>query len=199
MKYIITESQYKRLIESEEEVFTIPSIRVFGGGEDGWKNLQKFLQSKGNPPFSVSGNVNVDFNFYTLGKLVSVGGDLDLRDNDIWGLGDLKSVGGDLIMWDTYVNSDTLGNLEYVGGNCDLFQCRVDNLGKLKHVGGTLSLSYSNVSSLGKLKYVGGDLEIFGSRIQKRYSIEEIKSMVDIQGDVITEDPHDNNIFGYWG
>jgi hypothetical protein len=202
MRYIITESQYNRIIESEEEqeVFQIPSIRIFGRGSDGWENLQKFLQSKGNPPFSVKGNVKVDFNIDdTLGKLVSVEGNLSLRENIISDLGELKSVGGYLDLMDTYVNSGSLGNLEYVGGDCDLFQCRVNSMGKLKHVGGTLSVSYSNISSLGELKYIGGDFNIFGSRIQKKYSEEEIRSMVDIKGDIVTIDPNDDNVIGWWG
>ncbi len=202
MKIIITEGQYKRLFETEQEqkVFEIPSIKNFGASnEDAWENLQKYLQSKGNPPFSVKGNVKVDFGIDTLGKLVSVGGDLDLRENIISDLGDLKSVGGDLILWDTYVNSGSLGNLEYVGGDCDLFQCRVKSMGKLKHVGGTLSVAYSNITSLGELKYVGGNLDIFGSRLLKKYSEEEIRSMVEIKGDIVTIDPYDNNVIGYWG
>jgi hypothetical protein len=202
MKIIITEGQYKRLFETEQEqkVFEIPSIKNFGASnEDAWENLQKYLQSKGNPPFSVKGNVKVDFGIDTLGKLVSVKGNLNLRENDIWDLGELKSVGGYLDLMDTYVNSGSLGNLEYVGGDCDLFQCRVDSMGKLKHVGGTLSVAYSNITSLGELKYVGGNLDIFGSRLLKKYSEEEIRSMVEIKGDIVTIDPYDNNVIGYWG
>ena len=199
MKYIITESQHKRLFEEEQKVLQIPSIRIFGRESDGWETLQKFLQSKGNPPFSVKGNVKVDFNIDTLGKLVSVEGNLNLQEIEILDLGELKSVGGYLNLIDTYINSGSLGNLEYVGGDCDLFQCRVNSMGKLKYVGGTLSVSYSNILSLGELKYIGGDLNIFGSRIQKKYSEEEIRSMVDIKGDIVTIDPNDDNVIGWWG
>lgn len=191
MKIIITESQYKRLFESEQKVLVLPTISVFGKGKEGWETLQEFLQSKGNPPFSVNGDVKIEFGNMSLGKLVSVEGDLNMHEYNIGDLGDLKRVEGNLILWDSYVDSGTLGNLEYVGKNCDLFQCGVKSLGKLKYVGGTLCLAYSNVKSLGELKYVGGDLEIYGSKIKKKYSEEEIRSMVDIQGSIITEDPEE--------
>jgi hypothetical protein len=50
MKYIITESQHRRLFEEEQKILHIPDIRIFG---DDWDNLQRFLESKGNPPYSL--------------------------------------------------------------------------------------------------------------------------------------------------
>jgi len=191
MNIIITEGQYKRLFESEQEVIVLPTIKVFGKGREGWETLQKFLQSKGNPPFSVDGDVKIEFGIKSLGKLVSVNGDLNMGGYVIGDLGDLKRVEGSLFLSDSYINSKSLNNLEYVGENCDLFQCEVKSLGKLKYVGGTLCLAYSNVSSLGELKYVGGDLEIYGNNIKNNYSKEEIRSMVDIQGSIITKDPEE--------
>jgi hypothetical protein len=189
MKIIITEGQYKRLFESEQKVLVLPTIKVFGKGKEGWETLQEFLQSKGNPPFSVNGDVKIGFGIKSLGKLVSVNGDLNMHEYSIGDLGDLKRVEGNLVLWDSFIVSKSLGNLEYVGENCDLFQCEVKSLGKLKYVGGTLCLAYSNVSSLGELKYVGGNLEIYGNNIKNNYSEEEIRSMVDIQGSIITKDP----------
>jgi len=34
---------------------------------------------------------------------------------------------------------------------------------------------------------------------KKKYSEEEIKSMVDIKGDIVTIDPNDDNVIGWWG
>jgi hypothetical protein len=78
MKIIITESQYNRILKEEEEqkVLHIPSLKFFN---DDWDLLQKFLKSKGNPPYSI-------------------GGDLDLRKRQIESLGNLKSVGGNVFL-----------------------------------------------------------------------------------------------------
>jgi hypothetical protein len=57
MKIIITESQYKRLIEQEEpEVLHIPSLKYFNND---WNFLQEFLESEGNPPYAIDGYLNL--------------------------------------------------------------------------------------------------------------------------------------------
>jgi hypothetical protein len=115
MKYIITEAQHKRLFEEEQKVLHLPSAKVFGG----WDELQKFLELKGNPPYSLGGNLyleesSVEF----LGNLISVEGDLYLYNTPINSLGNLTSVGGDLDLLGTSIKS--LGNLISVGGDLDL-------------------------------------------------------------------------------
>ena len=56
MKIIITESQYKRILKEEEEqkVLRIPSFKFFNHD---WNMLQRFLEEKGNPPYSIGGNL----------------------------------------------------------------------------------------------------------------------------------------------
>ena len=98
MKIIITESQYNRILREEEEqkVLHIPSLKFFN---DDWNLLQKFLKSKGNPPYSISGSLDLEFkSIESLGNLTSVGGDLDLRRTPIESLGNLKSVGGNVFL-----------------------------------------------------------------------------------------------------
>ena len=58
MKIVISESQYKRLIEAEEEqkVLRIPSLKFFN---DDWFILEKFLDHKGNPPYSIGDRKSV--------------------------------------------------------------------------------------------------------------------------------------------
>ena len=93
MRIIITESQYKRILkeEKEQKVLRIPSLKVFG---DDWYELQKFLESKGNPPYSIGGDLDLyGTPIKTLGNLISVGGDLDLEKTPIVSLGNLTSVG----------------------------------------------------------------------------------------------------------
>jgi hypothetical protein len=102
MKYIITEAQHKRLFEEEQKVLHIPDIKVFG---DDWDVLQKFLESKGNPPYSLGGDLYLfDSTIESLGNLTSVGGDLDLRDTPIESLGDLQTVGGNLYLENTPIS-----------------------------------------------------------------------------------------------
>jgi hypothetical protein len=113
MKYIITESQHKRLFEEEQKVLHIPDIRIFGND---WDNLQRFLESKGNPPYSLGGNLDlVGLKIESLGNLVSVEHDLYAYDTPLKSLGSLTSVGGLMDISNTQIES--LGNLSFVGGS----------------------------------------------------------------------------------
>ena len=113
MKYIITENQHKRLFEEEQKVLHIPDIRIFG---DDWDNLQRFLESKGNPLYSLGGNLNlVGLEVESLGNLVSVQHDLYAYDTPLKSLGSLTSVGGLMDISNTQIES--LGNLSFVGGS----------------------------------------------------------------------------------
>ena len=101
MKIIITESQYNRILKEEEEqkILHIPSLKFFN---DDWDFLQKFLESKGNPPYTISGDLNLnDLPIKSLGNLISVGGHLNLFRTSIQSLGNLTSVGGYLYLSDT--------------------------------------------------------------------------------------------------
>ena len=117
MKIVISESQYKRLIETEEQkVLRIPSLKFFN---DDWFLLQKFLEKKGNPPYSIGGDLDLQYSpIETLGNLQFVGGYLSLQDTSIESLGNLKSVGGYLNL--AYTLIESLGNLQYVGGDLHL-------------------------------------------------------------------------------
>jgi len=116
MKIIISESQHRRLFEEQQQVLQIPSLRVF---DNDWNQLQKFLKSKGNPPYSIGGNLYLeDSSIEFLGNLESVGGDLYLYNTPIKSLGNLQSVGDDLDLQGTSIKS--LGNLISVGGDLDL-------------------------------------------------------------------------------
>jgi hypothetical protein len=113
MKYIITEAQHKRLFEEEQKVLHIPDIRIFGND---WDNLQRFLESKGNPPYSLGGNLDlVGLKVESLGNLVSVEHDLYAYDTPLKSLGSLTSVGGLMDISNTQIES--LGNLSFVGGS----------------------------------------------------------------------------------
>jgi hypothetical protein len=118
MKYIITESQHKRLFEEEQKVLHIHDVKVFGG----WNNLKRYLELKGNPPYRIGGDLDLSFTHTrTLGNLQSVGGELDLANTDIQYLWKLKSVGGPLILRNTSATGLAFfGDLKHVGGYLSL-------------------------------------------------------------------------------
>jgi hypothetical protein len=113
MNYLITESQLKVIVEEEQKVLRIPDFRIFGND---WDVLQRFLKSKGNPLYSLGGNLNlVGLNVESLGNLVSVQHDLYAYDTPLKSLGKLTSVGGLMDLSNTQIES--LGNLSFVGGS----------------------------------------------------------------------------------
>ena len=150
------------MIETEEEqkVLRIPSLKFFN---DNWFQLQEFLEKKGNPPYSIGGN-------------------LDLRKTPIESLGNLQSVGGDLDLRDTSI--EFLENLTSVGGDLDLFKTPIKSLGNLTSVGGYLDLQVTYIESLGNLQSVGGDLYLYETPISKKYSEKEIRQMVSVGGGI---------------
>ena len=113
MKIIISESQHRRLFEEEQKVLHIPDIKIFGND---WDALQRFLKSKGNPLYSLGGNLNlVGLEVESLGNLVSVQDDLYAYDTPLKSLGKLTSVGGLMDLSNTQIES--LGDLSFVGGS----------------------------------------------------------------------------------
>ena len=159
MKYLITERQYHILKEEEEKVIHLPSIDYFGG----WYDMQSYLDKKGNPLYSIDGNL----------KLIKT---------PIESLGNLTSVGGDLLLVNNTIKS--LGNLTSVGGNLDLRKTLIKSLGNLNSVGSSLFLEYTSVESLGNLTFVGGSLDLKDILAFKKYSIKEIEKMVDVEGKI---------------
>jgi hypothetical protein len=178
MKYLITERQYKLLME-EQNVLELPSLDYFGD----WETLQKFLKKRGYPPYSINGNLDLkEIDIESLGNLMSVGGDLDLYRTNIKSLGNLVSVGGDLDLRET--NIEFLENLMSVGGDLDLFGSDIKSLGNLMSVGGSLDLYDTNIESLGNLVSVGGFLDLRETQLSKKYSKKEIKNMINVVGDI---------------
>jgi hypothetical protein len=178
MKYIITESQYRFLTEDKDQkILKLPGLDYFGS----WKNMQKFLEKRGNPAYSIEGNLDLgDINIETLGNLVYIRGYLDLSQSTIESLGNLEYVGGNLYLYDTKITS--LGNLKSVGGYLNLTQSNINDLGNLEYVGGNLYLNETPIQSFGNLKSVGGNLDLKGTQISRMYSKNEIREMIDVSG-----------------
>jgi hypothetical protein len=160
MKYIITEHQYNLLLEQEEQILRVPFV-AFGND---WNVLQRFLERRGNPPYMIMDN-------------------LDLRRTDIESLGNLTSVGGDLNLKHSEIES--LGNLTSVGGYFNLEGTKIKSLGNLTSVGLSLNLFNSEIESLGNLISVGVSLNLYSTPLSRKYPTEEeIRSMVEVRGDV---------------
>jgi hypothetical protein len=181
MKYIISERQYRLLTEDEDrKILKLPGLEVFGD----WEGLQAYLNKKGNPLFSISGDLNLrESRISDLNGLVSVGGNLDITESQIRSFNDLVSVGGNFKLRFTDVRS--LQNLKRVGGDLDSYDNNsLEDLGELEYVGGYLDLSRTKIQSLGKLKYVGGNLELFVTSLSKRINKEEIRKQIEIGGKI---------------
>ena len=161
MKIIITEDQFEKL--KEPKVLHIPDISWFGrkNEKENWNTLQIFMNRRGNPPFTI-------------------GGDLDLYEANITDLGNLQSVAGDLDLYKSKI--EDLGNLKSVGGHLDLRQSKIKDLGNLQSVGGYLDLNKTKIEDLGNLQSIGGDLILQDTPISEKYSEEQIRQMVDVKG-----------------
>jgi hypothetical protein len=182
MKILVTESQYKKLLkeEKEQKVLHIPSLKIF---DDNWDMLQKFLELKGNPAYSIGGYLDLSHtDIQSLGNLTSVGGDLDLEGTPIKSLGNLTSVGGVLNLYDRPIRS--LGNLKSVGGDLDLRGTPIESLGNLISVGGSLDLYGIAIESLGNLQSVGGYLDLIRTPLSKTYTEKQIREMVNVGGNI---------------
>ena len=149
-----------REYSEEQKILHIPSLIYFNND---WNTLQRFLQLKGNPLYSIGSNLDLSYTpIKSLGNLTSVEGDLDLENTSIKSLGNLTSVGGDL----------------------DLRHTSIKSLGNLTSVGGDLILKNTPIKSLGNLESVGYNLYLENTPISKKYTEEEIREMVNVEGDI---------------
>ena len=76
-----------------------------------------------------------------------------------------------------------IGAVQYVTDGAD-----IETLGNLEYVGGDLDLGHSNVESLGNLKYVGSHLYLLYTLLSEKYTEEEIRDMVEVIEDIVMED-----------
>ena len=180
MKTMENKTQHNMLME-EQKILHIPSMKIF---DNDWNLLQKFLERKSHPPYTIGGDLKLrGIKIKSLGNLRSVGGSLDLRETNIESLRTLQSVGGYLDLFGTDIKS--LGNLQSVGGGLDLYDTKIQSLGNLRSVGDDLDLRHSNIESFGNLRSVGGELYMYLTPMAVKYSKEEIKQMVQVDGSII--------------
>jgi hypothetical protein len=169
--------------QEEEKLLKIPGIRFFNND---WNLLQKFLESQGYPRYSIGGDLDLRrTDIESLGNLVRVEGYLDLRKcQNFQSLGNLEYVDGHLNLYGCE-NLQSLGDLEYVGSVLNLAYTSIESLGNLVKVDGNLDLaSCKNLQSLGDLEYVGGWLNLHDTPIRIKYTEEEIRNMVEVDGKI---------------
>jgi hypothetical protein len=150
--------------EKEQKIFRVPGLDFFHENKwEAWKILQKVLEVRGNPPYTI-------------------GGDLELRGKAIKSLGNLISVAGHLDLLNTSIES--LGNLTSVGGNLFLEDSPIKSLGNLISVGGDLGLRKTQIESLGNLQSVGGNVFLRETPLSKMYTEKQIRKMVNVDGEI---------------
>ena len=71
-----------------------------------------------------------------------------------------------------------------VSGYLDLRGTQIKDLGNLESVGGNLYLEETPIKDLGNLQSVGGSLVLGGTPMSKKYSEQEIRQMVQVNGDI---------------
>ena len=74
--------------------------------------------------------------------------------------------------------------MEHWEGDLNLYGTPIENLGNLESVGGSLDLRGTSIENLGNLESVGGYLYLEGTPISKKYSEQEIRQMVQVDGDI---------------
>ena len=72
-----------------------------------------------------------------------------------------------------------------VGSYLELHTCEIDSLGDLESVGGHLDIRRTNIKSFGNLKWIGGSLFMGNTPLSKKYSEEQIRQMINIEGEIL--------------
>lgn len=131
------------IIMNNDKILNFPNLNIFGG----WDDLQDYLTKKGNPSYSIDGDLDFrfDYSLTSLGSLVLVKGDLKLSFTKIESLGNLTSVEGFLNL-SGCKNLTCLGNLSYVGGGISLINTPIskthteEDIKQMIKVGGSIYL-----------------------------------------------------------
>ena len=113
-------------------------------------------------------------------------GDLNLYKTPIKSLpSNLKTVGGNLSLTNTPISS--LPSDLTVGGSLNLYNTPITTLPSNLTVGGYLHLRNTPISSLPSGLKVGG-LYLINTRLSRKYTIEQIRQMIEDTGGYVGED-----------
>jgi len=191
MKLIITESQYRRLIESEEEESLLydfsssKEYKIYKDDPELWDEI--FLKKKKKDGINYAGyyikdNVIIKGDVDELEYLVKVDGDLDLTNSKIKSLPRLSEVGGRFDL----TNNESIKSLpELVKvGMIDLYGSNVTSLPKLKEVG-NIYLKFSKIESLPLLEIIGGGLYLSYETDEKEYPLKYLPKLREVGFDFV--------------
>jgi hypothetical protein len=199
MKLIITEEQYRLIIENEESgnLFFVPEdiLRIDNGIGKMLKLYNMRKESKGWNGIKVIG----DLNFYEMDadsvediinfvkEVVYIGGMLVIPNGeDIeFNFSKLKVIGDDLKAADIEVIK--LPELEIVKGIVNLKDSGIEELPKLKRVDGYLNLTLSGIRSLPELEYVGSTLGLRQTEIEDLPKLKYVGNVLSLMGTPFTE------------
>ena len=176
------------MTQETEKLFEVPALFNFHKDHNiAWEIVQNYLKKKGNPPWSLWGDINLGDNtsIRSLGNLRYIQGNANLAWSSIEDLGELTEVGGRLNLSLSSIELKSLGNLNKVGGCLSLEGTGITSLGNLEFVGSNLDLSNLKIESLGKLKYVGSCIVLSGTPLSKKYTKEEIEDMLEELGGLV--------------
>ena len=165
-----------------------------GNGDKILKTVEAFLATLASNNISVSANYlgsnyisseNKEIQNETVRKYIENGckGDLDLSDIHITSLPEGLTVGGSLCLRGTNITSLPEGLT--VGGYLSLSNTSITNLPEGLSVGGGLYLSYTKITSLPEGLSVGDYLYLHDTPISKKYTKEQLKSMLlNVKGEI---------------
>ena len=198
MKLIITESQYRLIVENEGENlmdFT-PFYQDFP--PEMWDKVYlKIKKSEGinYDGYYIKGNIDIrNSQVKEFKYLVKINGHFIGKRSEIENLGMLKKVNGEVNLSYTK-NLKSLGKLEKVSFDLDLNNSNIEDLGHLNEVGRSLDLRFTpNLKSLGKVSqtfasdkfkiYVINNLWVYNTGLSDE-QIDKIKTWGRVKKDMI--------------
>jgi hypothetical protein len=186
MKIIITEEQYRLIVESENKgrLMTIPGEMLTDKESfDKFYNLYQDNKDRKNYiGIKVIGALNLSGGRYGMrinssvikfcDELIEVNGYLRVVDNYAINLPKLKRVDDDITLSMTEIRE--LPELEYVGESMYLHNSGIKSLPMLKYVGSSLDLRNGSIESLPILEKVGNYLDLAGTKIKSLPMLEEV-------------------------
>ena len=189
MKLIITEEQYRLIIEGEGRLLNVPSemISQKDDGIDKVFNLfNKNKDIKNWVGIKVLGDIDLTYHYDEhlrdfCNVLVEVTSDLEITNRKGIAFPLLEKVGGNLDVEMTYVK---LPKLKYVGGDFKGYNSNLTELPELEYVGDRLSLRRTNIKDLPKLEYVGDFLNIMFTPLSEMTTEEELRNKIDVKGEI---------------
>jgi len=192
MKLIITEKQYRLIVESEGmgKLFAVPTdlLELRGGVTKALNLYNKLKDSKGWDGIKVVGKLDYyqidandidDLDIFT-NEVVYINGTLILAfENPDNNFGKLKVINGNLR--GSEVDNISFPNLEYVTGDVSLEDSGISELPKLKKVDGSLFLQRTGISSLPELEYVGLHLNLYNTQISELPKLKIVQGVLGLR------------------